>query len=264
MGGFLKANHFDEIISEKDYPSKEVLSTLGVPDHFMFEYALKEISKKQSSKTPFFAAFMTGSDHGPYIIPKNISFKPKTSDTKTAIVEYTDWSIGHLIELAKKEPWFSNTIFVFIADHGFSGSSSYEISLDYHHSPFIIYSPKYIPVGKEFNQIGLQIDVSPTVLSFMHLNYLNNTMGIDLLKDKREFATFSSDDKIGCLNDSLYAIIRTDGTMTMFLYKAKNTENVFDKYPELAKKMKNFSYSFLQASQWLIKNKFASQAVLKK
>lgn len=259
MGGFLKANHFDQIISQKDYPSKEVLSTLGVPDHFMFEFAIQEISKKQFSKKPFFAAFMTGSDHGPFIIPNNISFKAKSSDTKTAIVEYADWAIGHLIELAKKQSWYNNTIFVFVADHGYSGNSPYEISLDYHHTPFIIYSPKYIPVGKEFNQIGLQIDVSPTVLGLMHINYTNNTPGINLLKESRKFATFSSDDKIGCINDSMFSVIRPDKSMGLYRYKEKSTADVLTKNKSLADSMIIYSYSLLQASQWLIKNKYTSQ-----
>lgn len=262
MGGFLKANHFEKVVGQKDYPSNEVLSTLGVPDHFMFEFAVKnELSGVQ--KVPFFAAFMTGSDHGPYIIPKNIGFKPKTSEVQTSIVEYADWAIGHFLELAKKEPWFENTIFVFVADHGYSGNSPYEVSLDYHHTPFIIYSPKYIPEGKEFNQVGLQVDVASTVLGFMHLNYINSTLGINLIKDKRKYAVFSSDDKIGCLNDSLFSIIQLDGNQKMFLYRSKSMVDVSQKYKFIADDMKRYAYAYIQSSQWLIMNNF-SQSGLKK
>ncbi len=262
MSGFLKANHFDKIVSQKDYPSKEVLSTLGVPDHFMFQYAVaNELSV--NGKTPFFAAFMTGSDHGPYIIPKNISFKPKTSDIHTSIVEYADWAIGYFIDLAKKEPWFDNTVFVFVADHGYSGNSPYEVSLDYHHTPFIIYSPKYIPVGKEFNQVGLQVDVAPTVLGFIHANYINSTLGIDLLKRSRKYAVFSTDEKIGCLNDSLFSIIQPDGTQKMFLYKNRSMEDVSQKYKPIADDMKKYACSYIQASQWLIQNHFTSSGIKK-
>jgi phosphoglycerol transferase MdoB-like AlkP superfamily enzyme len=262
MGGFLKANHFDKIVSQKDYPSKEVLSTLGVPDHYMFQYAVtQELSN--ASKTPFFAAFMTGSDHGPYIIPQNIAFKPKTSDIHTAIVEYADWAIGYFLDLARKEPWFDNTIFVFVADHGYSGNSPYEVSLDYHHTPFIIYSPKYIPVGKEFNQVGLQVDVASTVLGFIHANYINSTLGVDLLKQSRKYAVFSSDEKIGCLNDSLFSIIQPDGSQKMFLYKNRSSVDVSQKYKFIADDMKKYAYSNIQASQWLIQNHFTSSGIKK-
>ncbi len=256
IGGFLKANHFDKIISQKDYPANEVLSTLGVSDHFMFEYAIKEINKNQIENKPFFAAFMTSSDHGPYIIPKNIAFKATTNDKKTAIVEYADWSIGYLISLCKNQKWFNNTIFVFVADHGYSGNSPYEISLDYHHTPFIIYSPKFIPEGKQFNNIGLQIDVFPTIMGFIGLKYINNTPGIDLLSEKRNFATFSSDDKIGCINGEYFSIIRSDGTELLYDYKNKSTKNIIEEHKLMADSMKKYSYSLLQGSQWLIKNGF--------
>lgn len=255
LGGFLKANHFNKIVSQKDYPSTEVLSTLGVPDHFMFEYAIKEISKNRTANTSFFATLMTGSDHGPYIIPENIPFKPTTKNLQTGIVEYADWSIGHFIELAKKEPWFDNTIFVFIADHGYSGNSPYEVSLDYHHTPFIIYSPKLIPEGKGFDHLGLQIDLAPTVLGFLHMSYINNTPGINLLKERRKHAAFSSDDLIGCLSDSLYSVIRPDGTQLLYRYRNGATENILSTHKTEAQTMKSSAFSLLQASQWLIKNK---------
>lgn len=262
MAGFLKANHYDNIVSQRDYPSTEVLSTLGVPDHYMFEYAIKNVFNRNKKK-PFFVTFMTGSDHGPHIIPKNISFKPKNSDILLSIVEYADWSIGHFLELARKESWFDNTIFIFVADHGYSGHSPYEVSLDYHHIPFIIYSPKYIPEGKEFNQIGLQVDVAQTVLGFLNQSYTNSTMGINLLKERRKYAVFSTDDKIGCLNDSLFSIIHPDGSQKMYYYTQKSMVDVSSKYKEIAEDMKKYAYSYIQASQWLIQNHFTSSGTKK-
>lgn len=262
MAGFLKANHFDNIVSQKNYPTEEVLSTLGVPDHYMFEYAIKNVFNQKHEK-PFFVTFMTGSDHGPHIIPKNISFKPKNKDILLSIVEYADWSIGHFLELARKEVWFDNTIFVFVADHGYSGNSPYEVSLDYHHIPFIIYSPKYIPEGKEFNQIGLQVDVAQTVLGFLNQSYTNSTMGINLLQENRKYAVFNTDDKIGCLNDSLFTIIHPDGSQKMYYYKQKSMVDVSSKYKEMAEEMKKYAYSYIQTSQWLIHNHFTSSGLKK-
>ena len=259
VGGFLKSNFFDKIVSQSDYTSEQVIGPLGVPDHVMFEHAVKEITRTQSSGIPFFAAFMTGSDHGPYIIPKDIPFKPKTSDIKTAIVEYADWAIGHFIELAKNEKWFSNTIFVFVADHGYWGRSAYEVSLDYHHTPFIVYAPEFIQKEVNNNKIGLQIDVAPTILGFLHLNYINNTPGINLLATERKYAIFSSDEKIGCINDSLFLIIRDDGTRLMFNYKINSIENIINKHKAIADSMERASYSLIQASQWLKINKLTGK-----
>ena len=40
MSGFLSANGIDRIIGQKDYPAREVKSTMGVPDEFMFRFAI--------------------------------------------------------------------------------------------------------------------------------------------------------------------------------------------------------------------------------
>lgn len=142
VSGFLHANGFNRIISQKDYPSKQILSTLGVPDHYMFEFSLPELNKLASENKPFFSAFLTSSDHGPYIIPKNIAFKPHNKDIKNAIVEYADWSLSHFIKLCSKEKWFSNTIFIFTADHGsIVGNSVYDIPLSYNHTPLLTKLP---------------------------------------------------------------------------------------------------------------------------
>lgn len=263
MAGFLKANHYDKIVSQKNYPFKEVLSTLGVPDHYMFKYAI-ENTINENVKEPFFATFMTGSDHGPHIIPKNIAFKSNHSDILVSIIEYADWSIGYFLDLARKQPWFENTIFVFVADHGYSGTSPYEVSMDYHHIPFIIYSPKYIPHGREYNQVGLQVDVAQTVLGFLKLSYINSTQGINLLENNRKYAVFSSDDKIGCLNDSLLSIIHPDGSQKMYFYKQKSMEDVCAKYKDIADDMKKYAYAYIQSTQWLIQNHYSSSGLNKK
>lgn len=52
--GFLRANDFQNIISQSNYPISEIKTTLGVPDDYMFRYAipvLKELS--ETKKTVF-------------------------------------------------------------------------------------------------------------------------------------------------------------------------------------------------------------------
>ena len=256
VSGFLHANGFGKITSQKDYPSSAVLSTLGVPDHFMFQYSVPLLNDLHKNKKPFFAAFMTASDHGPYVIPENIPFKAKHSDIKKAIVEYADWSIRQFIEQASAQTWFDNTIFVFVADHGsVVGNNVYDMPLTYNHIPFIIYAPAILKDYKSVAAFGGQIDIYPTVMGLLGFNYTNNTAGIDLLNEKRPFMYFSADDKIGCLNDSLFYIYRTNGIESLYKYKTIDTKNYLNDYIHIAKEMKDYSFSNLQASQWMISNK---------
>ncbi len=256
VSGFLHANGFEKIISQKDYPSSAILSTLGVPDHYMFHFSVPLLNQLNNNKKPFFATFMTASDHGPYIIPDNILFKPKQKESRQRIVEYADWSINQFITEASKQKWFNNTIFVFLADHGsVIGSNIYDMPLSYNHIPLIIYAPEKIKEAKSINGFGGQIDVYPTIMGLLGYRYVNNTPGVDLLKEKRPYMYFSADDKIGCVNDSLFYIYRINGKESIYNYRNKETKDYIIDYKHIATEMRNYAFANFQASQWMISNK---------
>lgn len=251
-GGFLTANDFDKIVSQKDYPSNKVNSALGVPDDYLFEYSIPVLNELHNTGQPFLAALLTASDHGPYIIPEY--FKPKSEEIKKQIVEYADWSIAKFLKLASKEKWFDNTLFVFIADHGAPIDVKYDIPLNYHHSPLIMYSPKLIDSAESFDCIGGQIDVFPTIMGRLGMPYLNNTFGIDLLRETRDYIYFCADDKIGILDKDFYLIIREDGHKSLYRHSEGDTKDLARKYPDKAREMENYVKSMMQAGQSLVDN----------
>ena len=250
--GFLRANDFENIISQSDYPMKEVKTTLGVPDDFMFEFSIPIIDKLHTGKRPFFITFMTASDHRPYYIPKY--FSPGNTDIKQQIVEYADWSLYKFISLSSKKEWFSNTIFVFIADHGTPITASYDISLDYHHSPLIFYAPDILGKPRTYKCIGGQIDVFPTVMGLLGLSYINNTLGIDLLKEERAYIIINDDDKVGVLDNNFLLIMRDNEDLKLFKYINSDKKNYFKDYPERAKKMEIYAKSNMQVFQYMLLN----------
>jgi len=255
VSGFLKANAIEEIVSQKDYPSEKVLSALGVPDDYMFEYAIPKLTELNKKGAPFFAAFMTASDHGPYIIPEGIPFHPHNTDAKQKIVEYADWSIKKFLTLAGKEAWFKNTFFVFVADHGaVIGDSPYDMPLSYNHVPFIIYAPGLICKPQSFKQVGGQIDIYPTLMGLLNISYINNTFGIDLCKEKRPYIYFSADDKIGCINHDWFWEYRTDGHESLYKYPNHDPKDYLGICKVKSDSMKTYAFSMLQCAQWMIKH----------
>ncbi|MBP6335397.1 MAG: LTA synthase family protein [Bacteroidia bacterium] len=253
--GFLKANGFDNVFSENDYPSEWILSTNGVPDHIMFEHAIPQLNKMASSGKPFFTTFMTTSDHGPYIVPQGINFKPVSKEITDQIVEYADWSIGQFISDAKQTKWFNNTIFIFVADHGLSMGHTYDMPLSFHETPLLFYAPEFLTKAKVIDNLGGQIDIAPTLLGLLNISYVNNTPGIDLLREERPFMYFCADDKIGCIDKQHYFIQRKNGIETLFEYENLNMENMLKSYPGKVDSMKNFTHSIMQTTQWMIDNK---------
>jgi phosphoglycerol transferase MdoB-like AlkP superfamily enzyme len=252
--GFLTANGFDNIFSQKDYPSEKVLSTLGVPDDYMFEYSIPKMNEIAAKGRNFFCGFMTASNHDPLVFPDWAKINFKSAEDRYRIIEYSDWSIGQFIKRASKESWFNNTIFVFVADHGSNRSQVYDMPLTYHHAPLIIYAPGLHVTPQSFDCFGGQMDIFPTIMGLMNLSYVNNTMGVDLLKEKRPYIYFTADDKIGCIDKDFYFIHRMNGNESLYRYKDQSTDNYLEQYKMRADSMRSYAYSMLQTAQSMVEN----------
>ncbi|MBA3829159.1 MAG: sulfatase-like hydrolase/transferase [Taibaiella sp.] len=258
VGGFVTANNVARVVSQDDYPSSAVVSGLGVPDHYMFDYSLHLFNEQYNRHTPFCALMMTGSNHTPYVIPDNIPFMPKHRDVRGGCVEYADWAIGHFMDTVAKQAWYKNTLFVFVADHGTwegntsDGFSSMAYSLN--HIPCIIYAPMLNVPRERVNNPGGQIDIFPTVAGLLHLTYTNNTMGVDLLHDTRPYMYFSADDRVGVADISHFYVWQQEGKS--FYYSFANREqDILAANTHAADSMQRYAFSMLQATEWLLQHK---------
>lgn len=249
--GFLRSNNFQNVISQSDYPVSEVKTTLGVPDDFMFRFSIPKINELSERENPFFVTFMTTSDHSPFYVPEY--FQPKAKAIESQIVQYADWSLQQFIQLASKEAWFNNTIFVFIADHGAAIDAKYDISLNYFHTPLIIYAPELFKANEVHQKIGSQIDVYPTVMGLIKQKYVNNTLGIDLLNEERKFTIINDDDKVGILDTDYLCIMKNNGAkLELYKYKEQDKSNYFDQEQEKALEMADYAKSNMQVHQIMI------------
>ena len=248
IGGYLSANHIERIIAQKDYPRKEVLSSLGVPDDYMFRFAIDPL---KNTSEPFFATFLTASNHQPFIIPSY--FTPREGKIEEQIVEYSDWSLQQFFELAEKESWFENTIFILTGDHGSSkGDHLYDVSLAYHQVPLIIYEPE-TKEAKVIDHLGGQIDMFPTVMGMLGLAYRNNTFGVDIIAEERPYMFFSSDNSFECIDHEWYYVNRIGGHESLYRHTDKNGIDLISTYPAVADSMRRYAASMIQAAQFMIK-----------
>lgn len=254
MLGFLHANSYKNIFSQADYPKEAVIGTWGVPDHVMMDKAIEELGKYKGD-APFFATLLTCSDHTPYAYPDGIELEPRHEDLSQKMVEYADWSIGRFIRKASRQPWFHNTLFVFIADHGASGRNmSYDMALSYHHIPLFFYAPgKIFP--ERCHRLALQLDVTPTLMGMVNLPYNNNTFGIDLRHYRRPFAFFSADDKIGVLDGQWFYVYRVhEGHESMYRYIENDPVDRIEEQNYRAKQMQRYAFAMIQHSQTMLLN----------
>lgn len=198
MSGFFKYNGFDKIISEENMPHASV-SELGVPDHVLFDKVIEEVNALPNG-APFLSVVMTSSDHGPWVVPDNIPFKPNGATKEENSTLYADWAIGEFMKKARTQRWYQNTMFIFLGDHGLSMGHTYEMPLSFHHVPLVVHQPAVLKPCT-LSKAGYQPDITATVMGLLDRTYNNETFGIDLFKETHPFVAFTADDKSGCVNN---------------------------------------------------------------
>lgn len=198
MAGFVRQNGFKHVIHQAHYPPERVFSILGVPDHDMFEHALREL-KEAHLKGRFFAALLTGSNHKPHIIPPELRAKFNSGSEKQDIVNYSDWALGEFLRKAASESWGQKTIFAFVADHGQTASNATPLDqiLSYYHMPFVIWSPPRLPAQRIQTPV-MQVDLIPTLLGILGGEWTNSTLGRDVLRAPRDWVYLGRDEAV-CL-----------------------------------------------------------------
>jgi len=119
------------------------------------------------------------SNHRPYTYPEGkIDIPSKTGRGGGA--KYADYAIGRFLEKARKEPWFDDTVFVFIADHCAASAGSIEVPVQHYRIPLLVHAPAHVRPGR-VDVLGSQIDIAPTVLGLLSMSYTSTFFGRDLL-----------------------------------------------------------------------------------
>ncbi|KIQ27390.1 MULTISPECIES: LTA synthase family protein [Pseudomonas syringae group] len=160
--------------------------TWGVSDQDMFDRGAQELKARQDGK-PFYALLQTLSNHTPYALPENLPVERVTGhgslDEHLTAMRYSDWALGQFFEKAKKEPYFKNTLFVVLGDHGFGNNRQLtEMDLGRFNVPMLLIGPG---VQEKFGQrssiVGTQVDVVPTIMGRLGGQTRNQCWGRDLL-----------------------------------------------------------------------------------
>ena len=224
--GLLTNNIHDlHLYEEEDFKATRV-DVWGVSDKNLMLEANKVLAKQT---TPFFAVIQTADNHRPYTIPaedtaefKRLTY-PKDSILKYGFesneemnaFRYTDFCFQKFMQAAQQQPYFENTIFVFIGDHGIPGNAGAlfpaawtEKRLTSEHVPLLFYSPRLLKPSI-ISEPASQVDVLPITAGLCKIPYMNSALGRDLLNssyDGKKFAfIFDPDSRmVGVIKDSFY------------------------------------------------------------
>lgn len=183
MTAFMRSNGVTNVIEESAFDQFVHKTSWGVSDEDVFNRGIADLGK--ITGRPFFAFFLTISMHAPWTYPDG-RVEAFPSDIpyadKMSAMRYSDWAIGDFVDKFRALPQFSDTIFVFVADHGIHMRGFDLANVAAYKIPALIYAPGILP-AREIDGICSQIDIPPTVLGILGGIYQDGFPGIDLLND---------------------------------------------------------------------------------
>jgi phosphoglycerol transferase MdoB-like AlkP superfamily enzyme len=179
MNYFFRNNGF-AIQDRLDITHQTFANIWGVCDEDLFNHALEYFDGAATEGKPFFSMIMTTSNHKPYTFPDGIEGIPATGGGRDAGVRYADYAIGKFWERAQKKSWFGNTVFVIVADHDARVYGRAEVPVERYRIPLLILAPGKIQ-PKVIDKMTSQIDIAPTVLGLLGLEYEAPFYGADVL-----------------------------------------------------------------------------------
>ena len=265
MNTFFGGQGFDIIDRDRGNPLSDEISTTrinipnseitfenawGICDEDIYNQSLKKADLESNSNKPFFQFIMTTSNHKPYSFPDNkINLK---QGNREAAVKYTDFAIGQYFEKAKTKKWFSNTVFVIVADHCASSAGKWEINVDKHHIPAIIYNLN--TKNQKINKLVSQIDLMPTLFGYLNWNYTSTFFGKDISKMKStdERAFLGNYRTLGLLEGSTFTEINDRKKVNQYHWNSNS--KILELKKESNDTLKVKTVSFYQIASERFKN----------
>jgi phosphoglycerol transferase MdoB-like AlkP superfamily enzyme len=238
---FSRMAGFDEYFGMSQFPEKNDFDGMwGVWDEPFFQFFAGKLS---TFKEPFMASIFSVSSHHPFKVPEKYADRFKEGPIPICkVIRYSDFALSEFFKEISGKPWFKNTLFVLTADHtNEKFHKEYQNSLGQFLVPILLYKQGSDLHGYK-KRIGQQIDIMPTILSYLHYDEEYIAFGNNLLDDTNESYGFNT-------YGSTYYLYMKDHILDMidnkpaglFNYKSDRyfETNLLDKEPEMQKQMED-------------------------
>lgn len=182
MASFFNGNGIDNIIDERSFDSDgntyAMKGTWGYSDEDLVIKA-NEYYKSLGDK-PFFSLMFSSSNHEPFEFPDGrIELYEEPKNTVHNAMKYADFAIGKFFELAKKEEYFKNTVFLIVADHNTRTYGKNLVPVNKFRIPALIIGPS-VPQDITYDKLCSQIDLPSTILDLLGLETEHPMVGRNL------------------------------------------------------------------------------------
>lgn len=221
MKNWMMGNGFTGVVEEKDFENPIFKGTWGVSDEDLVIKANEKFKELYAKKQKFATLMFSQSSHAPYEYPKGrISPINNKKSTLRSALKFADFSIGKFFELAKKEEYYKDTIFVVIADHNARYIGNEMVPVSQFQIPALILGEGVEPLVYE--RITTQPDVIATALDLAGLDLEYPIFGHSIFSDKKtDIALLQFHTSYALRVGNKVAVLRPNKKPVTFLYKNK-------------------------------------------
>jgi phosphoglycerol transferase MdoB-like AlkP superfamily enzyme len=187
MASYALNNGWDQFLEHNppfhdDFTNATFTTTWGVCDEEVFAHAIEVFRALHNKGKPFLGTVLSVSNHQPFTFPKGrLPQLDSGKPNRRKAVQYSDWSLGQFFQQAKKEAFWTNTIFIVVADHGARVYGREDIPIHSYEIPLVILGPAVVKAPQQIGILGNSLDVAPTVLGMIGRPYETMFFGHDLL-----------------------------------------------------------------------------------
>jgi phosphoglycerol transferase MdoB-like AlkP superfamily enzyme len=190
LRAYLHYNQIDKIVEESDIDLSIPRGRLGVHDEFMYKKHIEDLNKMTE---PCFSVLFKRSSHSPYDYPMEPVIEWAGNENKFInSAYYADKCLGEYFRMASQQPWYENTIFIIVSDHGHNSYKNWRYeSFEYHHIPLLFYGKalKDDFKGAKSDRIGDNSSLPKTILKQLNLPAEEFTWGYNLFNPySKQFA----------------------------------------------------------------------------
>ncbi|MBK7818855.1 MAG: LTA synthase family protein [Sphingobacteriaceae bacterium] len=166
---YAKQNGYSAYFGRTEYANDaDFDGSWGIWDEPFLKFGVKKMNEM---KQPFHSAIFTLSAHHPYKIPEK--YKGKFAKGHLEIHEsigYADHAIRLFFQEAKKQMWYTKTLFVLVADHSsISDHPFYRNNVGQFAIPVLFFKPDN-SLKRSYSKVFQQSDILPSVLDMIGYN----------------------------------------------------------------------------------------------
>ncbi|HEX9180775.1 MAG TPA: sulfatase-like hydrolase/transferase [Burkholderiales bacterium] len=168
------------VVDRTDMDQPKFSNIWGVSDEDLFRNAIGVYDAQHAAGERIFSLVMTTSNHKPFTFPAGVPGVPEKDGGRLAGVRYADYAVGRFFEQARSRPWFADTVFVIVGDHGARVYGKENFPLRTYELPLLVYAPGHF-APRRMEGMMSQIDIAPTVLGMLRISYDSSFFGRDVL-----------------------------------------------------------------------------------